>query len=78
MANLTPTPELVATARRVDTNTWTVAPDADAFGPDMDPSLRLLVSARLAVLYFPPTRLRDDYWTLTTYGRQWLADAEGK
>lgn len=80
MATLTPTPELVAVARRVATRTWTVAHDADAFGPDMDPCLRLLVSARLALLHLTPTRLRDDYWTLTDRGEQWLAelDTEGK
>lgn len=35
--------------------------------------------ANLVVLYFPPTRLRDDCWTLTATGRDWLAehDKEG-
>lgn len=39
----------------------------------MDPNLQLLVAANMAVLYFPATRLRDDYWTLTQRGRDWLA-----
>ena len=68
-----PTPELLATARRVATREWTVAAEADAYGPDMDQHLRQLTEAGMVALYFPPTRLRDDYWTLTTTGRKWLA-----
>jgi hypothetical protein len=74
---LDPTPELLATARRVATREWTVGPEESAF-TDMDPSLRQLVDAGYAVLYMPPaSRLRDDYWTLTWLGEQWL-DEHGK
>lgn len=73
MTDLTPIPELLAAARRVATGDWTVEHNEDAFGPNMDPNLRTLVDAGLAVLYFPPTRLRLDYWTLTATGRAWLA-----
>lgn len=74
MTELEPTPDLIVAARRVATREWTVAAEEDAFGPDMDPHLRQLVDASLAMLYFPPTRLRDDYWTLTEAGRVWLAE----
>lgn len=74
MADLDPTPSLLAVARRVATREWTVPESEDAYGPGMDPDLRRLVDANYVVLYFPPTRLRDDYWTLTTTGREWLAE----
>lgn len=70
---LEPTPDLLAVAQRVASREWTVAHDEDAF-TSMDPNLRLLVDAGYAVLYLPPTRLRDDYWTLTDTGREWLAE----
>lgn len=78
MTDLEPTPELLATARRVATNGWTVGADEDAYGADMDPHLRQLVDASLAILYYPPTRLRDDYWALTLDGRVWLAEHDIK
>ncbi|MER7280532.1 hypothetical protein ABT369_39445 [Dactylosporangium sp. NPDC000244] len=71
-APLEPTPELLACARRVATREWTLGPDDSAY-PD-DPALRKLVDASYATVYYPPTRLRDDYWTLTTSGRAWLAE----
>lgn len=77
MADLDPTPELLAVAWRVATGDWTVGHDEDAFG-GMDPDLRLLVDKGYAVLYVPPTRLRLDYWTLTTTGREWLAKHDGQ
>jgi hypothetical protein len=68
---LEPTPELLAVAQRVATREWTVAPDEDAF-TGMDPNLRTLVDVGYVELHLPPTRLRDDYWTLTEAGRAWL------
>lgn len=70
---LEPTPELIATARGVASRQWTVANNQSAF-EDMDPNLRALVDAGYVVLYLPPTRLRDDYWTLTAAGRAWLVE----
>lgn len=70
-----PTPELLAAARRVATGEWTVEHDEDAFG-GAEPALRVLLTANLVELYLPPTRLRLDYWTLNTRGREWLASAE--
>jgi hypothetical protein len=79
MFELEPIPDLIAAARRVATREWTVGPEEVAYGPDMDPNLQTLVDASYVVLYFPPTRLRLDYWTLTQRGRDWLAahDTEG-
>lgn len=76
-ADLTPTPGLLAVARRLATGDWTVAHDENPY-TDMDPDLRALVDLGYVVLYMPPTRLRLDYWTLTSRGRKWLArhDAE--
>ena len=72
MADLTPTPELIATIRRVATRTWTVAENEPGY--PTDPHLAQLVDAGMVILYYPPTRLRDDYWTLTTSGEDWLAE----
>lgn len=72
MTLLEPTPELLACTRRVATREWTLGPDDSAY-PD-DPALRQLIDAGYATVYYPPTRLRDDYWTLTTRGREWLAE----
>jgi hypothetical protein len=69
--DLPPTPELLAAARRVATREWTLSVHDSAY-PD-DPALRKLVDAGYATVYYPPTRLREDYWTLTTRGREWLA-----
>ena len=74
MPDLEPTPELIAVARRVATREWTVGAEENAFGPDMDPNLRQLTDASYVMLYFPPTRLRDNYWTLTPAGQEWLAE----
>lgn len=78
MSELKPTPELIAAARRVATREWTLSPNDSAY--PSDPALQQLVDAGYATVYFPPTRLRDDYWTLTTRGREWLAqhDTEEK
>lgn len=73
MSSLEPTPELIAAARRVATRTWTVAENESGY--PTDPHLAQLVDVGYAVLYYPATRHRPDYWTLTTTGRQWLADA---
>lgn len=71
MTDLTPTPELLAAARRVATREWTVAENEPGY--PTDPHLAQLLDAGLVLLYYPPTRLRDDYWTLTDAGRVWLA-----
>lgn len=71
MADLEPTPELLAAAGRVATREWTLTEDEPGY--TTDPHLAQLVDAGYVVLYFPPTRLRDDYWTLTATGRAWLA-----
>jgi hypothetical protein len=73
---LTPTPELIAAARRCAARTWTVGPEGP-FSPT-DPHLRQLVDAGLARLYFTPAyRLADDYWALTDAGVAWLAEHDG-
>lgn len=72
---LEPTPELLACARRVATRDWVVAEDEVI---DMDAPIGALVTAGYAVIYYPPTRLRPDYWTLTTSGREWLAQHDTK
>lgn len=69
---LTPTPELIATARRVATREWTVAENEPGY--PTDPNLAQLVDAGLVVLWYPPTRHREDYWTLNSRGEQWLAE----
>lgn len=73
MADLTPTPELVTTARRANGCDWTVGPEGAA-ALTTNPHLAQLVTAGLAVLcYTPAHQKRDDYWTLTDAGRSWLA-----
>jgi hypothetical protein len=75
MPRLEPTPELIATARRVATRTWTVGPEGAA-GMLHDGHLEQLVIAGLAVLHYTPAhQMRDDYWRLTPAGEQWLANA---
>lgn len=77
MVDLEPTPELLTAAMRVATREWTLTTDEPGY--PTDPHLAQLVDAGYVVLYFPPTRLRDDYWTLTEAGRAWLTqhDKEG-
>jgi hypothetical protein len=72
MTGLEPTPELLATARRVATREWTLTVGEPGYPTDAH--LAQLVDAGYVVLYFPPTRLRDDYWTLTATGCAWLAE----
>lgn len=74
MTRLKPTPELIAAAQRVATRTWTVAENEPGY--PTDPHLAELFDAGLVVLWYPPTRLRDDHWALTTDGVAWLAAAE--
>lgn len=73
MAELTPTPELIAAAERVATREWTVAENEPGY--PTDPHLARLFDAGFVILHYPPTRLRPDYWTLTTNGRKWLEQA---
>ena len=75
MADLTPTPELIATIRRVATRQWTVAENEPGY--PTDPHLAQLVDAGMVILYYPPTRLRSDYWTLTADGERWLSEHGG-
>jgi hypothetical protein len=75
---LTPTPELVATARRAAGRDWTVGPEGAA-AMSTDPHLAQLVTAGLVRMVFTPAhRLADDYWTLTDAGRTWLADHDNQ
>lgn len=64
--DLEPSSELLAAARRE----WTVAEHEPGY--PTDPHLARLFDAGYVVLHYPPTRLRDDYWTLTSRGREWL------
>lgn len=64
---------LVATARRIAGGQWTVGPEGAA-EVETNTDLAELVQRGYAVLYFTPAyQLRDDYWTLTDAGREWLA-----
>lgn len=80
MAELQPTPDLVATARRIrDT-----AVEADHQEPPAkDPLIRLLHMARLvhwhqaAPIRRPDGKMPPDRWVITDEGRAWLAQHEG-
>lgn len=78
MKDLTPTPELLATARRAAGRDWTVGPEGAA-AMTTDPHLSQLVTAGLAVLHYTPAhQMRDDYWTLTDADQAWLADHDNQ
>jgi hypothetical protein len=76
VVELEPTRELLAAARRVATREWTVAENEPGYPTDWH--LARLFDAGLVILHYPPTRLRDDYWTLTPRGVQWLAQYDQK
>lgn len=76
MTDLKPTPELIATARRCFTGSWTVGPDG---GIEVGTNLHLaeLVGAGYAQLRYVSATAqingREDHWRLTEAGEKWLA-----
>ncbi|GGM52560.1 hypothetical protein ACFFX1_55510 [Dactylosporangium sucinum] len=74
---LEPTPELLAAARRIAAREWKLGP-GDSYDAGVDAHLLLLSLHRLACLHFatPEALLAggSDRWTLTTKGREWLAE----
>lgn len=76
---LEPTPDLLAAARRAAGTGWIVGPRGSAEACT-DPALALLVQAGYVRIHYVSAadqmRGRDDYWSLTTDGRAWLADQD--
>lgn len=77
MADLEPTPDLIATARRAATGTWTF----DHRGPveiTTDPNLAQLVAAGYVKPHYISAGQqiagRDDYYRLTDEGMAWYAE----
>lgn len=74
MSDLTPTPELIAAARRAASGQWTVGSEGILAEKRANPHLGEMAKAGLVELCAAPVRLPvDDRWALTDAGRQWLA-----